>query len=97
MLSFSCQRTDQPTPAVAPLDQGRRDAFPAISNGDLALLVGKWKIERAVADGENYSVTYRQAKFEIAAGGKYTFAIPALVEETGTITADPKKIQKKWT
>jgi len=48
-----------------------------------------------VADGKNYSVIYRTAKFEIASGGKYSFAIPPLVEETGTITVDPKKNPKE--
>jgi len=96
LLSLSCQRPDQPTPAVAPPDQERHDdGSPAASNGDLALLVGNWKIERAVADGESYTVPYRRAKFEIAAGGKYIFAITALVEETGTITVDPSKNPKE--
>ncbi|QJX00029.1 TIGR03067 domain-containing protein [Frigoriglobus tundricola] len=85
VLSFSCRRPDP----------GRRDAPPAPADGDLALLVGKWKIERAVADGKNYSVSYRQAKLEIAAGGKYTFVMPGLVEEGGTITIDPKKSPKE--
>ncbi|WP_246539618.1 leucine-rich repeat domain-containing protein [Telmatocola sphagniphila] len=90
MLSFSCRRPNQPTPAVsppavAPSDQGRPAALPTAPTGDLELLVGKWNIVPAVADGEGYTASYRRAKFEIAAGGKYMFALPGLVEETGTI------------
>jgi uncharacterized protein (TIGR03067 family) len=100
MLSFSCRRPNQPTPAVSPPavvppDQARPAALPTAPTGDLELLVGKWNIVRAVADGEGYTASYRRAKFEIAAGSKYMFALPGLVKETGTITIDPKKNPKE--
>ncbi len=95
LLPISCQPGRPPTPAAAPADWDRNDAGPAMPSDDLALLVGKWSIVRAVADGEGYTGTYRSAKFEIAAGGKYTFAMPGLVEESGAITLDPKKNPKE--
>jgi uncharacterized protein (TIGR03067 family) len=85
----SCQRPDPPSPA------NDRTGVPSPANVDLTLLVGEWGIEKAVADNKDWSKTYRLAKFEVAAGGKYMFAIPGLVEETGTITVDPQKNPKE--
>lgn len=79
LLPVSCQRSNPPSP----------------SKDDLTLLVGKWSIERAESDGENWSNPYRMAKFEITAGGKYTFAMPGVVEETGTVTVAPAKSPKE--
>ncbi len=79
LLPVSCQRLGPPSP----------------SKDDLPLLVGKWSIERAECDGENWSNPYRLAKLEITAGGKYTFALPGVAEETGTITVAPAKSPKE--
>ena len=91
LLPVSCQPPNLPPPSVAPPDQGRHDVgSPAMSKDDLTLLVGKWSIEKAEFDGEDWSnfTPYRLAKFEIADGGKYTFATVAFGEESSTITVD---------
>lgn len=79
ILSISCQRSGP----------------PSTSKDDLTLLAGKWSIERAESDGENWSNPYRLAKFEITAGDKYTFAMRAVAEETGTISVNPAKSPKE--
>ena len=66
-----------------------------MAKGDLTLLTGKWDIVKAESDGEDWSNPYKWAKFEIAAGGKYTFAMVAVGEESGTITVDSEKNPKE--
>jgi uncharacterized protein (TIGR03067 family) len=68
---------------------------PATSKDDLTLLVGTWSVEKAEFDGLDWSDSYQSAKFKIAAGGKYTFAMNLVGEEAGAITLDPAKSPKE--
>ena len=68
---------------------------PITSKDDLTLLVGTWGVEKAEFDSKDWSDMYQSAKLKIAAGGKYTFAMNVVGEESGTITVDPAKSPKK--
>ena len=56
---------------------------------DLKALVGKWKLVKAEIGGKDSLALFKELKFEIAEGGKYTLELG--VKDEGTFTVDPSK------